>query len=154
MNAAHVHLVLNHVPLVGAIAGVLLLLAALARRSDELARAGLVAVVLSAAVVAPVYLSGTRAEDRVEGLPGVQEASIERHEEAAELSAVVLAAVGVQCLVGLVAVRRRPLPRRFVVSCIATAIVALGLMARAANFGGRIRHPEISGSAAAAPGER
>ena len=58
MNPAHVHLALNHVPVVAAAVGVLLLGIGMARRSAALARAGLVTFVVAAALTGPVFLSG------------------------------------------------------------------------------------------------
>ena len=81
MTLVHLHLVLNHVPVVGTFVGIALLLVALARRSRELTLASFGVFVASAAVTVPVYLTGEPAEDRVERLAGVSGAVIERHEE-------------------------------------------------------------------------
>jgi len=47
MNWAHVHLLLNHLPVVGTFFGVLLLLLALLRKSEELKRVSLGVFVLN-----------------------------------------------------------------------------------------------------------
>ena len=41
MSSIHLHLLLNHVPVIGTVLGVLLLAVAVARRSDELGRVAL-----------------------------------------------------------------------------------------------------------------
>ena len=60
MNAAHAHLMLNHVPVLGVVFGVLLLVTAMVRKSDELFKTSLVAFAICAAVGVPVYLTGER----------------------------------------------------------------------------------------------
>lgn len=151
MNAAHLHLALNHLPVLGALFGALLLAIALTRRSDELARAGLGVLVVAALLSIAVLRSGDAAEDQVEDIPGVSESMIEEHEEAAEAAAVGLGLAGVVSLAGLVLFRRAPrLPRGWTVAALVLAVVASGLMGRAANLGGRIRHSEIRSPAGAA----
>jgi hypothetical protein len=83
MNWAHIHLSLNHLPVVGIIFGVLLLLLALLRKSEELKRVSLGVFVLTALLALPVYFTGEPAEEVVEHVPGVAESLIGRHENAA-----------------------------------------------------------------------
>jgi hypothetical protein len=80
MNWAYVHLALNHLPVIGAIFGVLLLLLALLRKSEELKRVSLGVFVITALLALPIYFTGEPAEEVVEHLPGVAEPLIERHE--------------------------------------------------------------------------
>ena len=58
MSFLHLHLLLNHVPVIGAVLGVLLLAAAVMRRSDELGKAALVLFALLAATSVVVFLTG------------------------------------------------------------------------------------------------
>src|SRR5215470_15297757 len=83
MNWAHVHLMLTHLQVIGTIFGVLLLLLALLKKSEELKRVSLGIFVLTALLALPVYLTGEPAEKVAEHLPGVTEPLIERHENAA-----------------------------------------------------------------------
>ena len=62
MDAAHVHLALNHFPVIGAIIAILLLGYALLKRSDELTRAGLALLFLVGTVAIPVFITGEPAE--------------------------------------------------------------------------------------------
>jgi Domain of unknown function (DUF5666) len=73
MNAAHLHLILNHVPVLGVVFAGLLLGTALWYRSAQFQRVALVAMVGSALVAVPVYLTGERAEEAVEHVAGVSE---------------------------------------------------------------------------------
>lgn len=144
MTAPEVHLLLNHVPVLGTIFGLLLLSLAALRRSEELKRLGLLVFVLVGLCVAPVYLSGERAEDVVEDLPGVHESMIEEHEDSATFAAIGSGLLGVFSLWGLWSCRReRSLPRWLVTTVLTLAIVVAGIMARTAQLGGQIVHQEL-----------
>jgi len=145
MNPAHLHLMLNHIPLVGIGFVILLLITALLRRSNEMINISLLFVILVALwAIIPAYLTGESAEEIVEGLPGISEQLIEAHEESAELAFIFIEAVGVLAFITLVA--RRFYTKLGKVPAILTLlglIIGGGLIARTANLGGKINHPEI-----------
>ena len=144
MDSTHMHLLLNHIPVIGTLVGLLLLVVALARRSDELKQASLAIFVVGALVAVPAYLTGESAEELVEHLAGVSESLIERHEDAAQLALAAAGLLGVFALSGLVLLRRSTsAASRVVVATLVLAVATSGLMARAANLGGQIRHTEI-----------
>lgn len=155
MNPAHVHLLFNHFPVVTSFLGLLLLLFARLRNSDELNQATLGVFVLGAVLAAPAYFSGEPAEYRVEGLAGVSEPRIEDHEEAAKAAAVAVGVLGALSAAGLIQSFRRWRPPRVLGAAIAVvAIITALLMGRAARLGGQIHHPEIREPAASAPDAR
>jgi hypothetical protein len=94
MNWAHAHLLLNHIPVIGMAIAVPLLSFALVKKWEELKKASLALFVGLALVAIPTYLTGAPAESVVEGLPGVSEAIIEQHEEAALIALVALELLG------------------------------------------------------------
>lgn len=144
MNWAHVHLMINHVPVIGSLAVTLLLLWGLARKSRDVIRAGLLALVLVALASLPVVLTGEPAEHEIEDVPAVSEHAIDAHQEFAETSAVVLGVVGLVALIGLVKWRgETPIPRGYAVLVFLLSLVPLGMMFWTANLGGRIHHPEV-----------
>ncbi len=144
MNPAHVHLLLNHLPVVGALFGVLLLSVAVLKKSAELKKVSLGVFVVLALISIPAYLTGEPAADGVEHLPGVSKPLIERHEEAAEISFAVAGVAGVVALAGLFFFRRSSdTPRWFVAIAFVLSLVVSGWMAWTANLGGQIRHTEI-----------
>jgi uncharacterized membrane protein len=154
MNSAHLHLIVNHLPVVGLLFGIALFAGARLRRSEDLARAALWTFVLTGLAGLVAYLTGSAAEETVEGLAGVSERLIERHEEAALLATVAAGVAGLIALTGLIGLRRgSAFPGWFNTAMLAGALVAGGLMARAANLGGEIRHPEIQGTALSEPGQ-
>jgi uncharacterized membrane protein len=144
MNAAEVHLALNHLPLFGTLFGFFLLLVALVRRSRELKQAGLWLCLAAALGAVPVYLTGEPAEDRVENVPGIENDLIEEHEDAALWALVELEILGASSLAGLYLSRKtgEP-PERLVQLCLILALLALAIVGRTAYLGGQIHHPEV-----------
>jgi len=149
MSITHLHLILNHVPVVGIFIGVLLLAYARLRRSDELQRVGLGFFVLLGLVTVAVFFTGEPAEEAVEHLPGFSKAITEQHEEAALAATVALSCIGALALAALVRFRRKALPAWLGSASLVIAVVASVPIANAANLGGQIRHTEIRGGAAA-----
>ncbi len=149
MSFAHLHLVLNHVPVIGVGLALLLLLYGLLRRSDEVVRATLIGFVALALVTVPAYLTGEPAEKAIKGHPGTLPAAVSVHEDAAALALGGMELVGAAALVLLVSYRRRPLPKRVGISILVLACLLSGLMVWTANLGGKIHHTEIAGTTAA-----
>lgn len=148
MNAAHLHLLLNHFPVIGSVFLALLLAEAARRRSDELTRAALALAGVVGALAAAAYLTGEPAESLVERLPDVSEALIEAHEDAALVATIVVGTLGALALLTLLLARNgRPLPRRAAAISLGLALVACVAMGYTAYLGGRIRHTEIRGVA-------
>jgi len=154
MNGAHLHLMINHLPVLGVGFGLLLLLVARFRRSTELTNAALVVFVLAAAAAGSAYLTGEPAEGAVEDVAAVTETSIEQHEDAATVALVLTGLLGAGALFGLIGFRRQALPPSwFTSAALVGALVAGGSMAYTANLGGQIRHPEITGIPVLGAGE-
>lgn len=152
-SGAHLHLLVNHLPILGAVFALLILVYGLARKSDDVVRLGLLAFVLVGVAVVGAQLTGEPAEEAVEHLAGVSEGLIHAHEEAAELSTIALALTGVVALAALVLRRGgRRLARAATLATVALGLVGAGLVARAGNLGGQIRHPEIRSGATAGTG--
>lgn len=144
MNAAHFHLLLNHLPVIGTIFGLLLLLFALLRKSEEVKRVALGVFVFAALAAVPTYLTGEPAEEVAEHLPGVAKALIESHETAAQFALLAVSLTGLVSLVGLVLARRaEKLAQWIVLVPLVLALVTSGLLGWTANLGGQIRHSEI-----------
>ena len=151
-NPAHWHLLLNHIPVVGSAFAFGLLGWAIFRRSEELRRAGFGAAVLVAVLTVPVYLTGEPAFEGVmeilEATPVDEDPFVKAHQDAAGIAFTAAALAGVAALWGLIRSRGgKPLSGRIVVAVLVLTAVTVGLMGRAANLGGTIRHTEIRGEA-------
>ena len=144
MSAAHLHLIVNHLPLAALALGLVLLAISGVWRGAGLRKGAMVLFVVAAVTTAPTYFSGEPAEEVVEHLPGVSHSDIEEHEEAAEGAAAATALTGAAALLALILeTRGGPAARRVAGAAILLALVSVALMGRAANLGGLIRHQEI-----------
>lgn len=153
MSWAHIHLALNHVPVIGILLVVLLLGIALLRQKYELERASYWLIAGLALLAILVYLTGEPAEELVEGLPGYPEALVEHHEEVALIATIGMAVAGLAAAVALVRGRRQVTPGASTYAWVVLllAVGVTGLMMWTANLGGQIRHSEIRSTSAAAP---
>ncbi|HEY9505123.1 MAG TPA: hypothetical protein VIQ27_04055 [Gemmatimonadales bacterium] len=144
MNMAHLHLMLNHFPVVGAPLLLALLAYGLARGSPDVTRIALWATVVLGVVTLVVYLTGEPAEELVEALPTFDHDMLERHEAVALGATVILVATAV--LAGL-ALRAGRSDGRLAGTM--NRLVLAGLLAGTAGVaatgwtGGPIGHPEI-----------
>lgn len=152
MSAAYAHLVLTHVPLIGTLAGILLLGLGLIYRNDGVARAGFAALILSALVAIPTFLTGRAAEHGIEQLPGIAEVRVEHHEEVAIFGLVASLALGIIALGSLWYFRRRHIPRLYLFVLLVLSFIPFGALAWTANSGGKIRHTEVFPETAAEAG--
>jgi uncharacterized membrane protein len=144
MNLAHLHLLLNHFPTIGTAIGLGLFLISVVAKKDDLKRASLGVLFVIALLAIPVYQSGNAAEEAIKERPGVSEALIRRHQDAALLAFVFMEITGAFAWLGLWQFRRVSGPTRGNTSAVLIlSIVTLALMARTANMGGEIQHPEI-----------
>ena len=142
MNPAHAHLILNHLPLFGALFVAALMAVSVARKSSELARVALYFAVATSLLAIPTFITGQYSEEIAESLPEVSEFFIEDHEDAALFALVALEACGVLALAGLVVHRRGDIPRWLAISVLVGLIISFGLTVWTANLGGQIRHTE------------
>jgi len=144
MNLAHVHLLLNHFPTIGMLVGLGLYVVAILAKSDDLKRASLGVFFFIALLSIPTFASGTAARLALAKTPEVSMAMIDTHETAAFEALGVMELTGALAWLGLWQYRRLSrLPQGTVAVILLTGLVTFGLMARAANIGGEIRHPEI-----------
>ena len=144
IDFTHLHLILNHLPVMGVMFGFLILAWGFLRRAEEVKTLGLVFLVATAFAALPVYLTGEPAEEAVENLPGVSEQLIELHEDSALLSLVLAMATGALALAGLIFKRLSAGTGRILMFAVLfLSFVTGAFMARTANLGGEIRHTEI-----------
>lgn len=144
VNVAHLHLLLNHVPTLGTVTGVGLFLLSLVRKSDHLQRASFEVFFIVALLTLPTYLTGVAAQGAIDGRPGVSTPSMVAHHDAALSAFLLMQLTGAAAWLALWQFRRFSRPSRATVSAfVVLAVLTTALMARAANIGGEIRHPEI-----------
>jgi hypothetical protein len=146
MNGAYAHLILNHFPILGTLFGLVLLAAALIRKSDELQRGALMTFAVVGALSLPAYFSGEGAEEILADYPGVPTEAIEAveaHEEAAVWAVVLIEIQAVLAIFGLVgAGKSGHVSRKLALVCLFLSILSMAAVLRTAQEGRDIRHPE------------
>lgn len=147
MNLAHIHLVLNHIPVIGIPVALVFLAYAWYAKDKPSQRFALLILTGLAAMVLPVYLTGEPAEEVVEHLPGVAESFIEAHEDAAKFSLILTLLTGATSFVALWFQNDPKKSRVFNFVVMSVASVAMLSLLYTANLGGKVRHTELrSGS--------
>ena len=148
MNWAHIHLILNHIPLIGVGFTILLFIFALIRNSKDLINVSLIFTIIVALWAIPAYLTGEPAEEIVEELPGISENLIKQHEEMAEKAFIFLEVVGALALITLIVKSySQKLGGWLMYLTLIGLLVGGGMIAWTANLGGRINHPEVRSKA-------
>lgn len=144
MSDLHLHLVLNHFPVIGLIIGALVLLFGFLLRKEQIKETALGIFIFSAIMAIAVNYTGEGAEHAIENLPGLDEQYIETHEDAAELFLIMMLVLGGTSLVTLfLAIKKMKLAVYgyilIILLIIATAFAAKDV----GTSGGEIRHTEI-----------
>jgi uncharacterized membrane protein len=142
--AVHLHLILNHLPVVGSLFALALLAWGFWRRSEVLQRAGLAAVIMVAVAALAAYFTGEPAWEDIMDLPGDNDPYILAHQRAAQFAFGAASLTGIMAMITLATGRRRrPVVVWLVIGVLMFLLATAGLMGYAANLGGMIRHTEI-----------
>jgi uncharacterized membrane protein len=142
MDAAHLHLLSNHLPIVGYALALVLLFLAFARKSSEIYLTAYLLFLISGLGGIVAFLTGEAAEEVAEQKFGESmERVIHEHEEAGELAYFFIIALTVLALLGLYATLKK---KNFAIWVHRSALV-LGLLAtlaavHAGYHGGLINH--------------
>ncbi len=144
MNAAHIHIVLNHFPVIGMTFSFLFILASLKIRNTEFLRAGLALAVLTGALSAGAYVTGEPAEEYLKSQTQVSKQIIEEHEEAAEKA---IWPIGITALLSAYALftsfKKGSVSQKMVLGILFVNALAIGASAWTNNLGGQIMHKEL-----------
>lgn len=145
MNTAHLHLMINHLPVIGSILGGFVLAYGLLTKSLLTKIAAYYVLIISAAGAVIAYLTGEEAEETVEKLQGVSKDLIDRHEDSSVIALIALIILGIFSLIGLfVTIKKLQVTRMISTITLVISLISFGLIAWTANTGGKIRHTEIN----------
>jgi len=144
MNDAHLHMVVNHFPIVGIILGFGILVAGIVLKNNTIKNIAYCLFVVGAIFAFASMATGEGAEEMVEEMPTVGKKIIHEHEEMAEKLALVLYLLGVVSIAGLyVNIKNRNQSK--LISYVVVVIAAVGILfgKLTGTTGGEIRHTEI-----------
>lgn len=157
MNAAHLHLMVNHLPLFAVLFALVFLAIGLWRPLlPVVRRAGLVLLVVGGLGGGAAYLSGEPAEEIVEEQAQFDHDRVEEHEDAGMFGMISTAIAGLLALGILWRSRGKMVGGRATILALVVGLWAMAVLARTAWLGGKIQHPELRDGAAAiapAPGD-
>jgi hypothetical protein len=151
LNLAHIHIILNHVPSLGSIAGLLLLAAGIYKKDEALKQFAYGVLVLITMAILPTYISGAEAQRLVAQNPSYSAGMFQLHQNAAMVTLLFMTAAGMFAWFGLWEYRRSARSGLFTTRCtLISTMAAVGSVLVTANIGGEISHPEIRDAADAA----
>ena len=144
MNDAHWHLVVNHLPIIFPIVGVIVMITGLIFKSEVVKRTAFMIFVFGALAAIVAMSTGEGAEEVVEKISGVTKNHIESHEETAEIFAILSYILGGISLFGLWAsVKQKHFSSIISIGTLVFAFVLLFFAKETGTSGGEIIHTEI-----------
>jgi hypothetical protein len=146
MDATHIHLLTNHIPILGSIFGIILLIIGLVLKNRTIEMTALATLIAVTVFTFPAYLSGDEAEHVVEHLAGASEWELEEHEEHAELSLWLIIITGILSLAAILSYRfMESLTKWLRIGTVLIGLFAFLSTIPLALHGGKIMHSELRG---------
>ena len=144
MNDAHLHMIVNHFPIIGTIFGLGILISGMILKNNSVKNTAYVLFIVAAIFAAFSMGTGEGAEELVEDMPTVGKQIIHEHEEMAEKLAVVLYVLGIISLGGLILSYLKN-AKATMLSYVALVVAVVGVFfaQQTGTSGGEIRHTEI-----------
>ncbi len=144
MNELQIHLLFNHVPVIGVMAATLMVVIGIVTKQSAVRSAGLIVYILFALAVVPTYVSGEGAEERVEHITGIDEHALEEHEDMSIISLwATLAAAAIALGAFVTNYRGNSSARAFTLAFVVVAVLANIHIGLTAHEGGKIRRPDL-----------
>jgi uncharacterized membrane protein len=144
MNDAHLHMVVNHFPIIGTIFGLGILIFGIFLKNNSLKNTAYFLFIIAAVFGFLSMNTGEGAEEIVEDFPNIGKKIIHEHEEIAEKLALVLYALGLVSIIGLyLTIKNNAKANLVSYLAVIIAVVAVFLGKQVGTSGGEIRHTEI-----------
>jgi len=145
MNTAHLHLLVNHFPIITPLLAGLILFFAILMKSENSKRIAYFLFIVAGLATMAAMATGDGAEDAVESIAGVTESSIEEHEESAEVFAVLNYVLAVLSIIGLWAsLKQKKFSALLSIAIVLLTVVSFFFAYQTGNSGGKIRHTELN----------
>ncbi|MEN9336038.1 MAG: hypothetical protein RLZZ500_1025 [Bacteroidota bacterium] len=144
MNDAHLHMVVNHFPIIGIILGFIVLVGGIILKNKTIQNTAYFLFIIAAIGTVASMATGEGAEEMVEELPEVGHKIIHEHEEIAEKFALLMYALGLVSLIGwFMNVKENAKAKWFTIIALVLSIAGVLLGKATGTSGGEIRHTEI-----------
>lgn len=146
MDAVHIHLIVNHVPVIVTILSSMILIWAMYSGKSEYRNLAFIGFVIAALFVIATFESGENAEDIVEGYSWFDHDVLENHEHAAETARWIVLLTGLSGIAGLSYFRSEKKKgfKVFLWISLVLSLVAAGYLIYTGYLGGFIRHDELT----------
>jgi uncharacterized membrane protein len=144
MNDAHLHLVVNHFPIIMTFLGLGILVVGMFLQNNSVKNTAYILFVVAAIFALASMTTGDGAEEMVEDMPNIGKKIIHDHEELAEKLALVLYATGLFSILSLyTSVKKNKFAKILSYITLVLAFAGSFLAVGVGNSGGEIRHTEI-----------
>lgn len=144
MNEAHIHMLVNHFPIIGLFFGLGVLLFGVVKKNLTLKSTAYVMLIICVIFGQLAMMTGDKAEHFVEDLPGFTHKIVHKHEEAAEAFMIPMYILGLVSIVGLYAQSKKLSFEKWIsYLALVLGVVCIFLSKNAGTTGGEIRHTEI-----------
>lgn len=139
------HLIANHIGILGPILGCLVLIYAMIVKDDLTKIAAYGLFIIASLGAAVTFLTGEGAEHSLKHLAGISRNSIEVHEDAAGVALIVLIILGVTALSALIfTIMKSSVAGILAWVTLFISIMSFVLIARVGYLGGQIRHTQLN----------
>jgi uncharacterized membrane protein len=145
MDLAHLHLILNHFPILGILFGLALLSVGIVKKNNFVIKLAQIFFIAIIVITVPAYLTGDGAGEIVKKFPDISEKVIDAHEDLAFIAFLLALLLGALSAVNLYFFRNNEVRFNLIskIVCILSVIV-FGFMIFVGKTGGLIHHPELS----------
>lgn len=144
MNDAHIHLLVNHLPIILPMIAIIARITAFFLDSDALKRFAMIILILSGIFAFASMQSGEKAEEMLESTVFFTESYIEAHEEAAETYAIFTYVIAIMAIISLWAdFTKKSFAMILSEITLGLCIVSMYFAQKTGTTGGEIRHEEI-----------
>ena len=144
MNDAHLHLVVNHFPIIGLIFASGILAFGVFAKNTTLKNTAYILLIITAIFGFLSMFTGEGAEEMVEDFPNIGKKIIHEHEELAEKFVLFLYAAGLLSLIGLyLNFKKHSKANIIAYATLGATLIGLFLAIEVGTSGGEVRHTEI-----------
>ena len=144
MNGAHLHLLVNHLPVFSIPVALLFLLYAVIVKNEGTQRFSLKVLLFCLLTTGAAFLTGEPAEHIVKGLDAIDTQAIHPHEEASEVAFYLSLAAAALTLFILIPVKKSAKTTGVLIQVlIALSFFISGYLGYVSFLGGKIHHPEF-----------